>query len=94
MKTPITDAAAYDVEESRGSTRAIPNEAGACVDSDLSRRLELDRAALMEALEASERISQAIKRGQPMSEGHFNAMVDEFEAKRESALSAARANFP
>jgi hypothetical protein len=81
MNTPITDAAAllfYD----------------AYAMADVARRLELDRAALMEALEASERISQAIKRGEPMMESRFDTMVDEFETKREAALAAARANFP
>ncbi len=99
--TPITDAAeqtiTIDCDDSCVSIYVYESDKiyeGGLVPSHASRRLELDRSALMEALESSERISRAIKRGEPMIEARFNAMVDEFEAKRESALSTARANFP
>jgi hypothetical protein len=85
MKTPITDAALKKWACGGASREPIV---------PAMRRLELDRAALMEALEASERISQAIRRGEPMMESRFDTMVDEFETKRESALATARANFP
>ena len=74
MKTPITDAAKWInvyPEYHEGATRYV--------DSDLARRLELDRAALMEALELL------------LSGAHdYQTGIEEARI----ALAAARANFP
>jgi hypothetical protein len=68
MKTPITDAA-WDRWVAEGLAIKF---------MDSHRRLELDRAALMEALERIERLS---------SDGWAKAVA-------EDALDSARANFP
>ena len=88
MNTPITDIVAYDVEESRGSTREILRKSGLHVDADVARRLELDRAALMEALRQISIPRSASMISRPWDE---IARLSEIAA---SALIAARANFP
>lgn len=77
MKTPITDRRAFNVCPWKGTHDLNPK--GTCIDANTARRLELDRAALMAALEAVHRVS---------------AMGSEEEAIAWTALSAARANFP
>jgi hypothetical protein len=79
MNTPITDAAAllfYD----------------AYAMADVARRLELDRAALMEALEG------VMKHFAPMagdcSEIEQSTSEIAASSKAEATLAAARANFP
>jgi len=73
MKTPITDAAAYPP--------AIFQDQAELVPADLARRLELDRAALMEALE--DVLDGGLEGPRPDAVKHAIA-----------ALSTARANFP
>jgi len=75
MKTPITDAAEFPADQ---ATRCHYGE-DPLVDASLARRLELDRAALMEALEE-------IANRQEIEYGAEQIAKD--------ALSAARANFP
>lgn len=79
MNTPITDAAkwinAYP-EYHEGATRYV--------DSEFARRLETDRAALMEAL--SQMIGDL-----PQRRDWLNPVL---EASAKHALSTARANFP
>jgi len=72
MKTPITDAVV-------ASEDSLEHEGYVWIDPALARRLELDRAALMEALE----------------EIHQESEMGSFaENKAWDALSSARANFP
>jgi hypothetical protein len=85
MKTPITDVAAQtitiDCDDSCVQIYVYESDTlyeGELVPAFVSRRLELDRAALMEALERIERFS---------SDGWAKAVA-------EDALAAARANFP
>ena len=79
MNTPITDDQARHVFQSYDNRgKYLP--AGLMVDANLSRRLELNRAALMEALECA--LEWVPETATIMHE------------KAESALSAARANFP
>ena len=80
MKTPITDAA----EEAIANDDAIHIETEIDAMAQVARRLELDRAALMEALEAMIDLSYAV--------GINDA--DTAMEQAESALAAARANFP
>jgi len=75
MKTPINDASTFiatpeseDLEETMD-----------VIDAATSRRLELDRAALMEALEGMEGL---------VPKGSFEDTIIN------NALSTARANFP
>jgi hypothetical protein len=75
MKTPITDLASYD--------DATPGFE--VVSADLARRLELDRASLMEALVVAIAQMERVDGENDCSRGIDAA---------ESALAAARANFP
>jgi hypothetical protein len=75
MNTPITDAkikAGFTEHERRGQE----------VPADLARRLELDRAALMEALD------DLVSAG-----GNYCDLLNAADKSRK-ILSAARANFP
>lgn len=78
MNTPITDAAHESFEDTTNETVRH------FVDYDVARRLELDRAALMEALEHIAR-----DQDRPMS-----VRVASPAAIAKAALAAARANFP
>lgn len=78
MNTPITDAAWYH------NADHVP-----AVDADVARRLETDRAALMEALELTE--SYLIERG-IATRGTMGRTV--VLPKIQSALAAACDNFP
>jgi len=80
MKTPITDAAEFPAHQ---ATRFHYGE-DPLVDASLARRLELDRAALMAALEAMLDLWQKVG-------GNESDWAVE---KSETALSTARANFP
>ncbi len=77
MNTPITDAA----EMTGFPTPRVATDGW--VSSDFARRLELDRAALMEALEE-------IKQ----HDGGNRYNYGELSVLAESALVVARANFP
>ena len=80
MNTPITDAA----EEAIANDDAIRIETEIDAMAQVARRLELDRAALMEALEAMIDLSYAV--------GINDA--DTAIEQAESTLEDARANFP
>jgi hypothetical protein len=75
MKTPITDAA-----EVWFTHKYVPSE--------VSRRLELDRAALMEAVD-----TLTLVVGLTPIKGNLEALQESMDAAR-SALAAARENFP
>ena len=87
MNTPITDTAkrTYQAHD--------PRDNWSYVDADVAQRLEIDRAALMEALEEWLKTEDA-------SEDYFVSTGMKREpdhpvvAKARAALSAARANFP
>lgn len=85
MKTPITDAAEFATHQ---ATRFHHGE-DPLVDASLARRLELDRAALMEALETIFKAS--IGGCSPDASDEFCDIVLDLA---ENALSTARANFP
>lgn len=74
MKTPITD-------RTKQASRHFPREVNT-VHADLAERLELDRAALMEALANLERRAT------------FGTVTEEYLNESRRALAAARANFP
>ena len=82
MNTQITDAAEFPAHR---ATRFHHGE-DPLVDASVARRLELDRAALMEALMEIEQLSD---RYSPSS-----LSLGVIGKKAESALAAARANFP
>ena len=78
MKTPITDDQTRHVFQwNDKSGRYVP--AGTMVDANLARRLESDRAALMDALESF------LNPSHPSRSNHTLLAV---------ALANARANFP
>jgi len=79
MKTPITDAAV-------ASDESVSWEGQVWIDPAIARRLELDRAALIEAMEE---ITDLVGR---YSESSLSFGVVNSKAK--STLAAARANFP
>ena len=80
MKTPITDSADW-------INRYPEYHVGAAryVDSDLARRLETDRAALMAIAERA----AALATHQDCDPDHHSLVIDAM-----AAISAARANFP
>jgi hypothetical protein len=84
MKTPITDAV--------NTERYVDHHEGYCAMLNTARRLELDRAALMEALEG------VMKHFAPMagdcSEIEQSTSEIAASSKAEATLAAARANFP
>lgn len=84
MNTPITDAA-------RDSMDSIRPDGTYRIDAfaEIARRLELDRRALMEALELAE--TYLIERGIATRGTTGRTVV---LPKMQAALSAARANFP
>jgi hypothetical protein len=75
MNTPITDAASLHTDAFDSPTKAL----------EFARRLELDRAALMDACQRFVSLP-----------GDYNTLMDAEYVFRDakSALSAARANFP
>jgi len=81
MNTPITDAALKQAIDCYPSDPVVP--------AYKSRLLELDRAALMEALELAE--TYLIERG-IATRGTMGRTV--VLPKMQAALSTARANFP
>ena len=91
MKTPITDSAANTIALDCDDS-CLPiyvYESGTIYEGELvpafvARRLELDRAALMEALETADFYMRE----------HGISLPDPVRAKLRSTLSAARANFP
>ena len=78
MNTPITDEASFSTVHQ-----------GELVKASFARRLELDRAALMEALELAE--TYLIERGIATRGTTGRTVV---LPKMQAALAAARANFP
>jgi hypothetical protein len=96
MKTPITDAAAQtitiDCDDSCVQIYVYESNTlyeGELVPAFVSRRLETDRAALMEALETIFKAS--IGGCSPDASDEFCDIVLDLA---ENALSSARANFP
>jgi len=80
MKTPITDAQTQHAsgwDSKRGDYKRL----GIMVDANLARRLELDRAALMDAL-------------QWLDNWLGHKPMPECSKRITDALAAARANFP
>jgi hypothetical protein len=77
MKTPITDAAQAEADKAE-AVLAIG------IMRRTARRLELDRAALMEALEAMLNLWQKVA----------GSETDDAVEKADAALISARANFP
>jgi hypothetical protein len=77
MKTPVTDAAAEPASYFLDSLDEV-------VSADVARRLELDRAALIEALEGCLRSMT----GEPKCTYWCS------KSNAATALTAARANFP
>jgi len=83
MKTPITDKFSDYPRDFLPSDKLI--------HADLARRLELDRAALMEALEGAVSLFDYSS----LDRGIGTATPDGIKRlKARSALSTARANFP
>lgn len=74
MNTPITDAVNME--------RYADHYEGYCAMLNNARRLELDRAALMEALANLERRAA------------FGTVTEEYLNESRRALATARANFP
>jgi hypothetical protein len=85
MKTPITDAAEFSAHQ---ATRFHYGE-DPLVDASLARRLELDRAALMEICN---RLVELDLNGTNDSLVRFIVIAHQNSAAQ--ALAAARANFP
>jgi hypothetical protein len=100
MKTPITDAAAQtitiDCDDSCVSIYVYESDKiyeGELVPAFVARRLELDRAALMEALESITKDFTTFR--QIASEnGVFGTWGVLSLRQSEAALATARANFP
>ena len=82
MNTPITDLARYE-----DSTPGFE-----VVSADLARRLELDRAALMEALELSKATLGKLHASFSAPE-EWQALWPAIKSAK-AAIAAARANFP
>jgi len=84
MKTPITDAVyPPDIIDREFKAQGRTYGWGTLHDMrDVARRLELDRAALIEALTNLERRAT------------FGTVSEEYIKESRRALSAARANFP
>ena len=86
MNTPITNSHALDVYTNQGDGWVTEEKAtdGEYVPSEISRRLELDRAALMKALDEIRRNPGDCCNETGFTSGHIAA----------AALTATRANFP
>jgi hypothetical protein len=85
MKTPITDAAQFHITISQN-----PDDSGVfLVDSEIARRLELDRAALMDVAQDGE----ALIAGKLMG-AEWKKACRAYLTKAAGTLATARANFP
>lgn len=89
MKTPITDAAAKPASYFLEPASYFLDSLDEVIPTDVARRLELDRSALMEALELAE--TYLIERGIATRGTTGRTVV---LPKMQAALAAARANFP
>jgi hypothetical protein len=85
MKTPITDEAFRATDDKTRQVAALEMR-------DLARRLELDRAALMEALLAC--VAWTCRAVDLEVSGSMQIAQKASIERAESALAAARANFP
>jgi hypothetical protein len=85
MKTPITDAAV-------ASDESVSWEGEVWIDPEVARRLELDRAALIEALELSRATLGKLHASFSTPE-EWQALWPAIKSAK-AALSTARANFP
>jgi hypothetical protein len=90
MNTPITDANRLEIWTDPYTES--PQEDGDFVRFEICRRLELDRAALMEALLAC--VAWTCRAVDLEVSGSMRIAQKASIERAESALAAARANFP